>query len=408
MRAVSRGSRMPAAILLTVILFIAPGRLLAQTGSSCRCQDVSDLLNQLNLANAALNEIQKSLKTVKPTDYVNEIPPPPNPPGTTNGNILLSAISGGMAQVRNDKANKASMTIDTATCETAVQADTPCLKSLLEVYGSERRKQCLGEKTKRKLGRNDDTMNGYSMHQYLLSLGDAYEALIREILKRLEAMDRSCRPGDWFGSITVSETKSMNIRIETPARNRFDKGTEEVTNDITIRSGVIRLNGSAAQPFSSWLLGGTYNYNKVHQGLVDCDSGPAEELTAFTSGEHTQGQKSGGGSLNTEVGIGLSEDGRSFNISFTIPDITGSLAFQKTVAGSGGCPGYADTKTYTLPATDTTVSSESIQFQGAAFPGKPERISGSAMIDFLEGVPSSDGVILEHTAHVACSLYRFK
>lgn len=393
--------------LLLAITFPATG-LLAQTGSSCGCQDVSDLLNQLNLANAALSEIQKSLSTVKPTDYVNEILPPPNPPGNTNGSILLGAIKDASAQVRDNKAGIASMTIDTASCETAVTADTPCLRSLLEIYGSTRRGHCEREKRTRKLGKNDDTMNGYSFHQYLLDMSDAYEAMIKEILKRLQTMDRSCRLNEWFGSITVTETSSLNIRNETPSRNRFDKGTEEVTNDKTVRRGTILLNSSNALPFSFWLLSGSYDHNKVHQGVVDCDSGPAEELRDFTSGEHTQAQKSGGESVNTEVGISLSEDDRIFDINFKIPDMTAALTFQKTVASSGGCPGFADSKTYALPSTPSPVASAYVEFQGSYFPGNPEKISGSTTIDLLPSAATTGGVTQEHTIQVTYNLYRFR
>lgn len=396
------------AAVLFGITFQAPGGLFAQTGSSCGCQDVSDLLNQLNLANAALSEIQKSLSTVKPTDYVNEIPPPPNPPGNTNGSNLLGAIKDASAQVRDNKAGIASMTIDTASCETAVSADTPCLRSVLGVYASERRKQCLGEKTRRKLGPNDDTMNGYPMHEYLLSLSDAYLKMITEILNRLQTMDRSCRLNDWFGSITVTETSSLNIRNETASRNRFDKGTEEVTNDKTVRRGTILLNSSNSLPFSFWLLSGSYDYNKVHKGLMDCDSGPAEELRDFTSGEHTQAQKSGEGSVNTEVGISLSEDDRVFDLNFMIPDMTAVLSYQKTVASSGGCPGYADSKTYALPSTPSPVASEYIQFRGSYFPANPEKISGSTTIDLLPSAATTGGVTQEHTIQVTYSLYRFR
>ncbi len=399
MKALSLRLWMPAAILWIIFFFIAPTELIAQPAAGpCKCEDKADLINQLNMANAALNTIQQYLMTTKKTDLVNEIAPAPNSTGVTKGANVINAINQAISSVHQTGAHAGSVTTSTITCESKAEADTSCLKSLYELYGADRRDFCQREKVKQKLGENDDIMNFLPLNDYLFSLRDAYSHLIKEILNRLNAMPKSCRFNSWFGTIRYSYTRKDHKDQDRPQYNETHSFDDTLTLD-----GIIRLDGDYSFEYpSSWQVGGKNEEKKHSSGMLSCKGGLKQEgdkhkyETDFIFTWDKSGSKVG----NTEVNIGeLFETGK-IPIQFKIPEITMTTNGYSKSSSKSDCPkpngdfdGPPEPWNITIP-----LGSQKIPFNGSYLPGNPEKISGS---DTIESGKTD-------TAVVIYNLYKFK
>ena len=405
---VHRKSFLSAVFLFAIALSVAPAISVAQT-SPCGCQDIPDLINLLNQDNAALNELEQYLTSANSTDLVNEILPNPNPSRQTRVGSISNAIRKAMDRVGNKQARTAGYDIDTVSCETRTRADTPCLKSIVDRRAAVHSGFCKRNKKDRGLGTNDDWMTFMPFKNYLLEEMDLYNGEISEILRRLGAMPKSCPLNDWFGTITVTETVFVHITNRTPGKNKYDKGTVEETGDFTERRGVVWLNGSSTSPLSLWAVEGSFKRNKVHEGLMGCKGGlatPGGE-TGFTSTVVDEDKKSGTRFATTSVYLGVSDDGREFQLSFSMPEMAMQVISTTTTTLSSGCPGASSSETRSVTVPDSSLNSQIVQATGQLFKSKPEKISGSQTIDMYAGQPSMPDITQSHKIVVSYSVYRF-
>ncbi len=374
-------SFLPAVVvLLTITSFLAPSKLAAQSGSSCKCEDIPYLINLLNEANAALDTLQQAEKTVKPNEMFNEIAPDPNPTRATRGTLLVNAINEAMSLARDKQAKPAS---------------SECSKSIKEFQDDRRRVEDPMTKT---------------LAQFIFTARGIYNSDINEILRRLSSIRGSCRPSDWFGTITTVDTNEMNGVITTPAQNEFDLEDKEITKTKTTRTGTIRVDGKSANAFSSWRVGGNDSYSDVKQGLEDCDrSDKGIALVASKSEVRRESEKTGSDSLHMEVSLEVSEDDRSVLISFRLPALQATVNGEETDAVSGGCTGSNPSPKRNSINWKYPIPSEDIQFKASILPGDPEKLSGSKTYDITPPVSTGDsknGVKRTHSVIISYHLYK--
>lgn len=384
MKAFSLRLWMTAAILPIIFFFITPAVLIAQPGSPCKCEDKADLLNQLQMANAALNKIQQYLKTVKPTEMVNDFASAPNPTGITKRVRVFDAIAEEMRSVEQKDAHAMIFIIDNETCKVTSAADTPCLKSLID--------QTLLIKQELTCERGK---NG-SLSDYLRGLSEVYNYEIAQILKRLSVLPKSCRPDNWFGTIRYSYFRKDYNKDEKP-------GIVHTIEDILTIDGIIRLDGFFAYEYpSSWEAGGKYVENKESNGMRPCIGGlkPGKADTQYQTKFIFKWDKSGSKVKDTEVTIGEPDEGSKIPIGFRIPEITVKTSGYKKGSSTSGCPkpngdfdGPPEPWDIEFP-----LDSQKINFIGSYFLGNPEKISGSETLE-----SGKTGTVV-----VTYSLYKFK
>jgi hypothetical protein len=382
MRSVSTFSLLPISIVSIAVL-IAPGYVTAQSRSSCGCDDIPYLIDQLNKLNAALDAFQRFAQTANPNTSSNEIAPDPNPTRATFGTILRDALRQSMDFVQNTQSRPG-----TRACVAEIenqQANT--LLSEVSAPGT--------------------AMN---ILDYIYQGRGAYRLMAGEILRRLNSMDRSCRPTEWFGSITAVETVQSSMTISVPAQGRFNKGSETTTSENFTRTGTIWLNGDLADPLSTWQVAGTATNHYVGRMMVACKGGlkPGQPDQQITNGLHREIKSTGSGSLSTTVGVSESDDARRSSVSLTLPGITVTKSGQTRNVSSGGCPGSDINRTDPYSGITSTVSPLTVKVGGSIFPGNPIKASGSETVDLLPAGYSIPGGTATHTVRVSYNLYRFR
>lgn len=383
MRSVLNFSLLPICIVLSAA-FIAPTSVTAQSRSSCGCNDIPYLIDQLNKINAALDALQRFEQTVNPnTTSTNEIAPEPNPTRATFRTILINAIRQSMDSVQNTQSRPG-----TRACVAEIE----------------------NHQNSRVLAGTSSLGTPQFMNEDIAEARGVYDLMAGEILRRLNSIPRSCRPTEWFGSITAVETHQTSVTINVPAHGRYNKGSVSTTRTNTTITGTIWLNGNFQDPLSSWRVAGRRNFNLAGQMMVGCEkTGPntVAERT-ISNGIHREINTTGSGSSSITVGVSESDDGRRASISFTGPEITVTDSGTQTNVSSGGCPGSDFNTRSALRGDPHNVSASAVQIEGTIFPGNPIKAGGSQTIDLLPGGWSVPDGTATHTVRVSYNLYKFR
>lgn len=377
-----------AVIYFAVTLFIAPADVSAQvTGSPCGCNDVADLIRLLGRQNAGIDKLEQLEKTVKRTDYFNEIMPEPNPTRMTKGESLLKTVNGVM---------------NLAGPHPKFKANSPCVKDIDELKA---------------FFHNSNFKNWAGkfvlLETYISLEKDVMARTVAEIVKRLNSMDRSCRPVDWFGAIMVTETKEQVFDERQPATDRFNLGGVMTQTDIYTRTGVIPV-GRSDDVLSSWDFEGTLTRTEEHSSMHDCDTRAGEQfvnLVPFRTEKRGVTTRSGSLRVPMDVSPEVSEDGRKFQISFQIPEVRVLFGVSVSDTGVGGCPGEDYNRPESASGLTSSVGPEDVAVEGAILlggPMDPEKVSGSQTKDRAPTGFSVPGTKLTHTVRVTYNLYKLK
>ncbi len=383
MKAVPPGIWMAAAILFSVPMFIAPAAVNAQTGNSCDCSDIPYLIDQLGRSNAALMTLRQYEQTVGRNEVYNEVPPEANPNRWTRGEIVLNEIIKAMA---------------------LAQIKPPPLTSARCVGSIEKHRGSI-----RKGMRDPMTL---PLRTYIGETNMLYRLEIDEIMKIMKQLSSSCPPLDWFGTITVIETKEHGSVDRQPAKDRFFLGSETTQTDTFTRTGVIPVGRS--DMITTWQFVGKLTRIEETSSMHDCDSrGGAnfEDLRAFRT--HRQGvtERAGSKPVEMEFSPGVSEDGRKFQINFRIPEVPVLADVEVSDIGVGGCPGEAFDRPESAKDIPSSVGVADVAFEGNIIPrsaGDPAKIAGSQTIDLVPPGFSVPGTTLKHTIRVTYNLYKLK
>lgn len=391
------------AILLSIVILTVPVVISGQPGGVCKCEDVPDLLDQLNKANAALAEIQNRQRTSKKTDMVNEVAPAPNPTGMTNSQSIVEAINRerDLAHDRNVR-NDGSVALNSVSCEITVKADTDCLKSVLDVYGMERKSSCENRKRVNKLAASEDAMNFWPVDDYLLKMAEDYRRMIAEILKRLTTIDKKCSRLDWFGSIMVSE----EIKNES---NESRNGTVTTMNDNTIRTGTIILSGREETNGyrSFWNVSGGSKFSSVTNSASPCSGGLGTKGPdlAWNGGMTRSVDYSGGSPATVQVDIGDPENFR-VQIGVGLGQVNAQGKGKVHEWRTNPCPdGKAIDRSFDMDIPDFVLNAGRVPpFLAPYFSGDPEKLSGSETINMFPYPVAGQS----HTVRVSYNLYRVR
>ena len=391
---------------ITVVLVISwlamPSNAIAQSGPSpCGCADVPDLINLLNMDHAILDGLEEyEHKLAKDSDMMNDILPEPNPKRLTRGDQIRGVIQQQMNWLRNKAAHKASRESDTISCEWKAEGETPCLKSIVEASAIISKAFCMVYKEKNKMGAKDDTMNFMPVKTYLSHQREVYSREIPKILSILGSLS-SCIPKDWFGSVTVYET-----------RNQKSSAKNETTEDSTIRAGTILFDGKPGGPQSLWKIEGQYlNIKTGEETMRACKGGlaTAKVDAPVKTSFKMDVQKHGGAVLKGSVDVGEPDEQNKVPIVVDIPELTVEGDGKSVSSRDSGCPDDSVKETNVI-TPNTVLSGETVEFKAVFIPkdskaGRPlEQISGAGVIPGLS--VSNPGFEMSHKDQVTIHLYR--
>jgi hypothetical protein len=346
---------------LTIVLLIAPVTLRAQGGQSgpCSCADKADLIDQLNKASAAMNTISNLLQTLSSQNELVETIPTAGNPNKMSWKEIIDAVVYQSGYLVSDASTSKS-------CEFKALETTACMKSLSAKLAPYRKDLC--------------TVFKFTVGQYLLKLSEIYRKDIAEILARLSAVEKKCRPTSWFGTIRYSFVQS-----DQSTTNRPPAETHTIEDSLKI-DGIIRLDGDYALEYpSNWESGGKYDENKISNGPRPCTGGLA---TAKMDGNYKTtyifrlDKSAPPLSKNTEVAIGEPDQGK-IPIGFWRPKFTLNAVGFIRRSYTSDCPTHDGE--YDGPsepyAMEIPLDAERINFDASYFPGSPEKISGTSIIE---------------------------
>jgi hypothetical protein len=386
--------------LCGIFVSIATSELIAQN-PPCGCPDKVDLLEQLKIADAALNKIAELQKNLNPNDHLNEIEPEPNPTRQTKKNSIDNTLSYAVGQVKDKNWGIHLVRANEISCTGEFQTGTPCLTSLFQNMAKVQAEICLDNKKKFNVGKGGSSFEVMTVAAYLSSRSEYYRRAVSEILKLLRSLPPSCRPGDWFGMIRYTETREMNTKDS-------GKGREETSQDTLTRTGMISLTGTDPNASSSWQAGGKHKETKDTQGTMYCTASDrwAKKETGYETHFKVEFDRNGATALSMEVAIGDVEEGNLVPIGFQIPSMKVMMTGKTTDTRNSGCPG--DDINNIIPlSTDTVFDSQQFNFKARYLSGDPERISGSETIDVVP-VIKSDKLTMSNTVQVSYSLYKLR
>lgn len=362
--------------VLSIAFLIFPVAVNAQAGP-CSCKDRSDLVNQLNRANAAMSTAQYFRQAMGEhlSRHISEILDGPNPENTTYKEMIDADISDDVNIVDDSKAGGVYIKTDGSTCEPTVSATSACLKSLGEKIAPAHKSLC--ERRKSGMGNGRLTVD-----VYLGGLIDLYNAEIAAISNLLKSIQKTCAFDDWIGTIRYSLVQRNSSKNQKP-------GVTESVEDTLNIDGMIRLNGKYPLNYwkypSSWEATGKYDENKESNGPRACKGGVR---TAVLDGRYQtkhvfKWDKNGQTSEDTEVSIGEVQAGNKVPIEFRIPKIILKTSGHSNDSYTSTCP--KPNGDFDGPAVPWNVEipldSQKVSFVGSYFPGNPEKISGSSTLE---------------------------
>lgn len=350
---------------LILTLSFAPTQLSAQTSKTCTCADRDGLIDLLNQANAALDTLSQYAKTVKPTDMVSEVD---RSGGPTKGEQLEAAIQQAKRSVASSKAT-------TVSCGNYTSFINPKETILSEYIKAEQR---------------------------------TYQSMVQGILNALNSLPTTCRPADWFGTISASRVSKLIGSKTIPPINsyegKFDKGGEEKSENNSVTTGTIWLSGNPDYMPSSWQATMTLSVSKRHTTMMKCRSADDAPLVSIIRGTDEKWDSSGALVTGAEVSLNTSDDRRSIYIDFSIPEIDIAGTYSKVSIIEGGC-GEEPDKGGGNPIKDKLYKLQAA-VQGDVFPGNPEKASGTKPVK-LPAFPPDPGVTVTDNLTVTFHLYRF-
>lgn len=185
--------------------------------------------------------------------------------------------------------------------------------------------------------------------------------------------------GAWTGTISYSRTQSMtNNKTEERVSGRGKDTTKfEMKYDYKAQVAVVESPERNGQSLGKATINHSFssveNISAVEKN--SCDRGKTWKDMRGESSSKTETSASGKDDAN--VSIGINTDG-TYSVSVALPSIKGKTSGEQKSSYSGQCT-PKEGKTFTMPATETTVDGNSLTSDGThrINPSDPNKLSGS-------------------------------
>jgi len=227
----------------------------------------------------------------------------------------------------------------------------------------------------------------------------------REVLDVLKALPATCRPNDWFGSITASETLSEDGAEHIPAKNSYeaqwDKGTSQSFTRAQLREGTIWLPGTDDEPLSFWQVAEEITSTSVHLQLVACEQNKPANISQTSTTTETTIQ-TGSAFKTGQVDASMNEDRNTLFLTFFLPEVEQSGTYDKTNSLAGGCPNDKAAPSEHMSMRDS-IGKLQAEVKAPIAVGTPMKASGSTTINLPKPSPTGS-----HTIQVSYHLYKLR
>ena len=381
----------------------------AEAATACGCPDETDLINRLNMAEAALTALQRELPMIEAADQQagrTSLMEDRNAAGQTNQDGIRAAINGAMGNVQI-LGGQTSRGETGGLCGSSVEvSSTECMDEIVMFHEDNvhvpacAKDRAAGRTTALGLRAPQTTVD------YVREEMAGYQAEITRIREILRTLPSSCRPSGWVGVISYFEEQAMDITINTVSTRVEGSTTSQQTTSSLKRDARI-LFRQAGPARGNVFLKEVSTLRETGSNRTSCKGGLATrraDRTVTGTMEQTI-EISGNGEDDVNAAFDYDAQTGQISLSFEIPGLAAEGKISRSESMTGAC-NDADNGTKTTP--DATFSQpyakSSMSADGVAMRGL-DVIRGSKTIDLAPGAAIPNGSV-SHQARVSWAFYR--
>ncbi len=327
--------------------------------SPCSCADKQDLLNRLNLIEAAILEYREQIVGMTNREKIDGKPLMVTP--ELYKEILQDRVNDALKRIKDPKARTGTAQTNGGDCTLMhVTAPTACLRETLTRHEAIHISSCKAY---------EGAPGFHKTYQTRMRLIDfareeitAYLEERAFILQQLKKLPTTCRPNNWFGFVeyqTLKRTESNIIDVSIPNLRRPSAG-------LTIKEGGNRSQKTERGYFGTILVedgrAATARADAVAtlddvsriSGRVFCNYTKAPDVRVTdTTSDAVNLSGEGSGTASFKVTEAPAKNSYTINIKFFPVNIAGSrISTSSPPACKGGAP-----KTYASSPTDVIIPS---------------------------------------------------
>jgi hypothetical protein len=384
--------------VLTIAMFAARTAF-PQDGSVCECPDVFDLINRLNMAEAARSTLLEEIPKM-------EAAPDPDAPaddkddqGESNQDRIRARIRNGMAVVQALGANTSEAMTYQSCRWGMIKSSTACMDEVIRWH--EETVHVPACDSRNPGGGRSSTQSTIS---YAREEIQSYEAEIARIKDILSSLPATCRPSGWVGHIYYFEQRTTRIqRTMKPGRDLVS-GWERSLQTL-VREAKIVYREKVQNPTTiTALLSGPKMFAVINQTLSNgdmrvarwgCSGGlrtpVSDQVTTFTTEEQTS--VTAFRETDVDVGFNYNPATGDYSISFTYPGMQGKGTNDRLEAVTGSCNPAEDGSKSSGGGFSQAYDGSSISVSGKARQPAPDMIQGEERLNQIPPVSLPDMAI---------------
>lgn len=374
---------------MALALFTPIQRAVAQTNTVCSCADVYDLINRLNMAQAARSALLEQMARFEASDRASgkESHMDDRTTGGSNQDALRSAILADMTRVQMPGASISAAETKGDCSAAIVSHGSACIEEIVMWHEEHVHVPACKDGAKNALGfRAPLTTIDYIKEEIA-----GYDSEIQRIKDVLRMLPPTCRPTGWVGTIRFHEelkTERSNTLEPTSSRvGGSERESQTMTRDTKIwyRDAPTTLTAVTLPPRASAEVTETvtmFSTSTLKRGCVGGLATPRYDGTITTTGQEDITSK-GSGEKDVDVSFQYDPQTGKYTLEFEIPDAdaTGNIVQKETISGS--CKAEDDgTKTSPSVPTSRTYDGQRVTVSGT--------VKSQSTADVLQGQDKID------------------
>ena len=395
---------------------------LARAGTVCTCADVYDLINRLNMAEAARQALLDELPKIEAADKKRS-PKPPSladdlAPGeqtnsegqpATNQDLIRGAIDDRMRRVQ---LASTSIGRTSGRCMPSVTFQTTaCMNEIVMWHEEHVHVPACTAATNAAGIRASQTTVDYAKEEIA-----GYESEIERIKEVLRMLPASCRPSGWIGFIEYHEDRTVEKNAALPPGEIRLSGVDRTSMSLTRDAKVLyrevhaptTLTALTALPrVKTAIHEEVVGYNSV-TGRRSCTGGAATPRFDGTSTGTVEEKLvvNAEGEKDIDVSFDYDPNTGSYSLGFEIPEAAGIGTLTRTETVTGACnPADNGTKSSSSQSS-TPYSGTQVNVSGTTTPeSRADYIQGNEKLDLGPPVTLPDAII-SHSATVRWAFHK--
>lgn len=364
-------------IFIIAFVILLSNFLSAQAQSKpCGCSDKKDLLNRLNVVEAAIQEYRVQIEVMKEQEKKEGKPLMLT---KERYDILENSVNTAMNRVKAPSARSATAKSNGGNCDfKEINAPTDCLRESITRHEKVHHRACLAIFQDTPAFPNETYQTRMRLADFAQEEIFAYLEERKFILSQLQSSPKDCIPNNWFGYVVYQKVETTVLVKTLPPKNDTkigsNGGSDTKGTKITYIGTVLVEDGKAASAKAY----AAYSFDQSYMGSFRdrCTSKNPIADIVNTSGMNTFGDGENEGSAEFSLSFYLAKGSYDITARFFPVNVTGQTnSWSKSVGEAAGCRNKEDSKnapfTFRADKDGYSVTDEKIKS------GFPDYLEGS-------------------------------